>query len=104
VAVDKIIDVVTMGNGRMTAVRAMDVSGVVSRALMSRGTVGGVRRRHFDLALIVVSIVGLMQVAVVQIVDVVAMGDGDVSTVGAVLMIVLGVSLAGHSSNSFWNA
>lgn len=42
------------------------------------------------------TIVGLMEVTIVQEVDVAAVRDGEVTAAFTVLMVVLGVGLAGH--------
>jgi hypothetical protein len=103
VAVDEVVDVIAVRHRGMPATRAVYVTGFVARAGVSRragGRILGVDRQYvlFDLA------AGdrVMQVAVVQVVDVIAVLDRGVSAVLAVLVIVMFVRFTGlRHGNSF---
>lgn len=86
VAVDEIVHMISMGHGRMPAILAMDVLRIVPGCML-RGATGWIRRGdgqgmfyHGTVGVLVV------QMAIVEIVDVVAVLDARVTTVGAVLM------------------
>jgi len=88
--VDKIIDMVAMRNWLVTATGAVNVPAVVPRADVARSApvwidCRNVQRMLFDSA------VGIhvVQMAIVQVIDVVFMLDGRVSAIGAVLVIVV---------------
>lgn len=83
VAVYQIVDVVAVGNGRMTTSRSMHMTFVVAAAGMfgrTRVRVGG---RHFQRTFVHMPFVGVVQVAVVQIINMVAVLDGLMAAAGA---------------------
>lgn len=86
VPVDEVVDVVPMRNGLVSATRSMLVTGVVTRAGMIRSAGGGIGRADLEHMLVDVIAVRLMQVAVMQVVHVIAMFDCDVAAAGAVNM------------------
>lgn len=99
VALDEIIDVVTMRHRFMAAAAPVLMSGRMPAAAMLRGA--GVRMRivHRDRVLIDVIVVHVMEMSVVQVVDMVAMADGGVAAIGPVLVRmvgVLGIATASH--------
>jgi hypothetical protein len=97
VAIDEIIDVVAVRDGRMSAAGAMHVAGFVNAAFVPRGASVGVRGRHFDHMLFDLFAVRMMEMPVVKVVDVPLMLDGRVSAIRAVLMTVAFVSfVSGH--------
>lgn len=88
-AVDKIVDVIAMGDGRMAAVRPVDVSGIVARALMIWRAVDRVLRAHLERVLFDFAVLAeVMQMSVMGVVNVVAMLDRRVSAAWPVLMRV----------------
>ena len=94
----QVIDVIAVGHGRMTTVRAVNVIFVVALAVVSDASVGvGVRDR--DDMFVVVVFMGAVQVPVVQISDVVPVLDGYVTAVRAVLVVVVFVDGVGHDPN-----
>ncbi len=95
-AVDEVADVVAVGDGLVAAVRAMGVVRVVALAVVIGGAVIGVFVGDLQAVLVVVAFVGMVEVAVVKVIDVAVVLDGRVTAVGAVLMIVILVFVAGH--------
>jgi hypothetical protein len=97
-AVDEIIDVVAVRDGRVSAAGAMHMAGLVSATVVPRGASIGVRRRHFDHMLFDLLAVRMMKMPVVQVVHMPLMLDGRVSAIRAVLMNVAIVSfVSGHN-------
>jgi hypothetical protein len=97
VAVDEVVDVIAVRDGRMPASLAMGVirivagAAVVGCAPLRVGLVDG------EGVLVDVIAVGVVKVAVVQVVDVVAVGDGDMAAPRPVDVGVVGVDgVIGH--------
>lgn len=91
-AVDEVIDMVAVGQGGMSAIRAVRVTGAVGRA--------GVRIafRDFDPAFVEMVAVQAMEAAVVKVVDVAVVPDGGVAAIPAVDMAVVTVDgVVGHA-------
>ena len=86
--VDQIVHVIAVGDGFVTTVRSMDVARIVTGATVRRRTCVRVGIRDGDRVFIDVTIVGMMQVPVMEVVDVSVMRDGLVATVGPVDMVV----------------
>lgn len=89
VAVDEIVDVVTVGNLRMPTVRAMDMADGMAAASMSRSTAVRVNWRHREYTFVDMIAVQVMQMAVMQVVDVSIVVNGRVATARAVRMFVI---------------
>jgi hypothetical protein len=87
--VDEIVDVVSVRHGLVTAVRSVDVAGLVTIGRL--GVIGLVGCVDGDHVLIDMVLVRMMQVAVVQVVGVTVMVDGGVAAVRSVNVIVAGV-------------
>lgn len=87
--IHQIVDVITVGNGFVAAAWAVDVVLVVSSAAVLRRA--GVRIGVGDLNYVVIDAfaVGMMEMSIVQIVDVVAVLDGYVAAVFTVLVVVI---------------
>jgi hypothetical protein len=88
VAVDEVIHVVAVRHGLVAAARAMLVVGSVGLAVVLRSACVGILRAYPDRVLVVVALVGVMKVAVVQIVDVTVVLDSGVSAAGTVDMLM----------------
>ncbi|WP_174902454.1 hypothetical protein [Burkholderia pseudomultivorans] len=88
-AVDQIIDVIAMRNGFMPAARTVHMARLMIAAV--RRTPVRIFRADFDLVFVYVIAVRMVQVAVVEIVDVVAMLDRRMATSRTMLMFMLGV-------------
>ena len=94
VPVDQVVDVVAVRHGLVPAAGAVGVGGVVSFAGVTRRTVRRVGLVDLEAVLVDVVAVGMMQVAVVQVVDVPFVIDADVAALGAVGVVVVGVGRA----------
>ena len=97
VAVHKVIDMIAMWHGFVAATGSVDVAGFVAAA-GCRATIG-VRGAHFDDMFIDVIAMRVMEVAVVQVIDMSLVFHSGVAAAWAVLMIVVGMSLAGVHGN-----
>jgi hypothetical protein len=91
VAVDQVVDVIPMRYRLVTASRSVLVPRLVPRAAMLRRAAVGILGRHLDHVLVDMIAVGMMQVPIVKIVDVLAVLDGLVPAIGAVLVRMIGV-------------
>lgn len=89
VSVDKIIDVIAVGYRLMSAPRAVHMPRLVTAAAVIRRASIGIFRAHLDDMLIHVIAVRMMEMAIMQIVDVVGVTNGRVATAGAMLMVVI---------------
>lgn len=96
--VNKVIDMITVGDCRMAATRSVNVIRVVTLALVRCATVR-IGLGDVDDVLVIVIFVGAVKVAVVQITYVVAVLDGNVAATRAVFVIVVFVDFVGHGSN-----
>jgi hypothetical protein len=96
---DEIVDMVAMRHRRVTAAGSVDMSLVMRPTLVVRGAGGRINRAHLERALVHVPRVGVVQMAIVQVVDMVAVLDGGVPTVGSVLMVMVRVGLVAHDSS-----
>jgi hypothetical protein len=111
VSLDEIIDMIAVGNGFVAAMRAVDVPLRMSGALMSRSAVLRIGLGHRYGMLVKMIIVRAMQVALVQITDMVVMDDASMTALGSVRMSVIFVPwqvTIGHchslASKSGWPA
>ena len=97
VAIDEVVDVIAVRYCLVAATRAVHVIRLVTAAVV-RPTTLRIRSAFRDSMLAVVILVGAMQVAVVQVADVIAVLNGGVTAIGSVLMVVVSVLLAAHES------
>lgn len=104
VPVDEVVDVVAVGHGLVSAAGAVDVTVLVPGAAVCGGAGGRVALAHLDHVLVHVVAVGVVEVAVVEVVHVVAVLDGDVATLGAVDVVVVLVLVAVHVDQMFGRA
>jgi hypothetical protein len=95
VAADQIIHVIAMRHRGVAAVGAMDMRGIVAGAGVVGCALIGVGGGHGDDVFIDMSGVGVMQMAVVQVIHMVVVADGEVTAVGAMLMRMVRVDVAG---------
>jgi hypothetical protein len=98
-AIYEVVDMITVWNSFVTAVRSVHVRGVVAGAGVSTGACGGVVAADVEVMLRHDAVRLMMQVPVVQVVDVIAVSDGVVSTVGAVDVRMIGVNAHGEVSS-----
>lgn len=104
VAVDEVINMIPVRDGGMTAAGAMNMAGLVACAAVSGRAGIRVGRCNGNDMLINMVAMGMMQMAVMQIIDMIAVTNSDVTTAGAVFMLVVGVVRQGavaHGSGSF---
>ena len=91
-AVDDVVHMVAVRHGFVAAAFAMDVASAgIDR--MAAVRIGGV---YFEAVLVVMAFVGVVQVAVVQVVDMVAVLDGGVAAAFAVNMGMVGMGMVAH--------
>jgi hypothetical protein len=96
-ASDEVVDVVAVGNRLMTAASAVDVAGLVAFTSMLRRTSRGVLDVDLEYVLIDVVVVRMMQMALVQVVEMIAVRHRDVAAAGPVLVGVIWVrAVLGH--------
>ena len=88
-AVDEIVDVISVGDGFVAAAWTVDVVLVVSSAAVLRGARAWVGVGHLDHVVIDAFTFRMMEMPIVQIVDVVAVLNGHVATVLPVLVVVI---------------
>lgn len=85
---DQVVDMVSVGNGFMTASRTMDMRRLVPSASMFGRADLGIARAHLDGVLVDVVAVHAVQVPVVQVIHMVAMKNGLVAAAGPMYMSV----------------
>lgn len=90
-AVDEVIDVIAMRDGLMPTPRSMHMTRFVARRTVFRCATLRVLLAHLDDVLVHVVSVWMMQMAIVQVVNVIVMLHRDMAAVGAMLMVVVGV-------------
>ena len=103
-AIDEIVDVIAMGDGFMAATRPVDVARLVTLMAVLRRALIRVRLAHLDDVLVDAVAVRVVQMAVMQIVDMVAMAHGRVPAIGPVIVRMLGlgqmvVLMVGHCAS-----
>ncbi len=96
-AIDEVVDMITMGDCRVTTIRAVNMVRVVSRAVVLV-TAAGVGIGDLDGVFVVMALVRAMQMAIVKVADMITVLHGDMSAVRAVFVIVVFVDLVGHGS------
>jgi len=103
--VDDVVHMVAVGHGLVTAAGAMHMT-IGSASVASMFAAVGIGGADLDDMLVVVrfavDLVPVVQVAVVQIVQVVGVANGLMATAGSMLVVVVGMSLAGigHKGSS----
>ena len=93
--VHKIIDVVAMWHGFVTAARAVNVACFMAVAVVIRGADIRIDRANGNAVFIHMPLVRVVQMAVVQVINVAIMFNGGVAAVCAVLMRMIGVMWQG---------
>jgi hypothetical protein len=89
-AVDQVVNVIPMGNRRMPTSWTVNMVGRMPLACMSTRAGIGIGNAHFELMLLDLARGGLVvQMAIVQIIDVVPVLDRDVSTIGTMDMVMI---------------
>jgi hypothetical protein len=93
-SVDQVVDVVAVRYRLVTASWTVHVTRVVPTALVLRRAPIGIGRRHLYAVLVDVVAMHMMQMAVVEVVHVVAMANGCMPAAGTVLVRVIDVLAA----------
>jgi len=99
VAVDEVIDVITVRHRFVTATGAVDVSGFVAAAGVLRRADIRVGGGHLKNVIVHMVPVGMVQMAVVQVIHMAVVDNGGVAAAGAMLMVVradVGVGACAH--------
>lgn len=99
-AVHQVVCVIPMRDGFVAAAWTMDVLGIMTRAAARAGVrVGGTDLDHM---LVDVILVGMMQVTVMQVIDVIAMLDCGMAAIRSVLvgMVVMDGAVMCHDRSS----
>lgn len=94
--VHQIVDVIPVRHGRMAATRAMHMAGVVAGARVPGSAGGRIRGVDVDAVLVIMPVMGVVQVAVVQVIHVAVVPHGQMSAAGAVHMRMIVVNVMGH--------
>jgi len=87
---NEVVDMISVGNRWVSAVRAMPMSGVMPAAAMSGCAGSGILIIDGESMLVDMVAMKMMQMPVVEIIGVAVMCDGWMATIGSVLM---GVSI-----------
>jgi hypothetical protein len=91
VPIDQVVDMVAVRHRLVPASWTVHVPAVVPAAPVLRCASVRIGRRYLDGVLVNVILVQMVQMAVVEIVDVIAMANGSMPTRAAVLVRVVGV-------------
>jgi hypothetical protein len=94
VSMDKVVDMVAVRDGGVTATRTVHVIVGVGTTSMTRSTVGGVLTPDLESMLIDMVAVRMVEMAIVQVVDVSIVSQRNMPTIGPVRVIVVGVHSA----------
>jgi hypothetical protein len=93
--VDKIVDMVAVRNWLVSATRSVNMAAVVPGAGVARGASVWVNIRDLQCMLLNGTIgIHVVQVAIVQIIDMIAMLHRGVSAIGTVLVIMIFVNVS----------
>ena len=93
---DEVVDVIAVRDRLVTATSAVDVARGVTGAAVRRRAGRRIGGANLEDALVDVPIVTVVEVAIVEVVDVVAMADGEVAAVCAVDVIVIRMGGVAH--------
>lgn len=96
VTINEIAYVVSMGNCFMPTARSMDMVSIMTRAVMAVSTCIWIHIGHLDYVLIDMITMGMVKMPIMEIVDVVAVLDGCVTTVWTMDVIVILMNCAIH--------
>jgi len=91
VAIDQVIDVVAVRYGLVPASRTVNVARIMAAAIVVGRTLIRVFRADFERVFVHMIAMRMVQMSIMQVIDMVAMPDGGMSAVGAMLMVVMGV-------------
>ncbi|GAB4364608.1 MAG: hypothetical protein OHK0021_08420 [Bryobacter sp.] len=103
VAVHQIVNVVAVRYRNVSATGTVDMVRGVAGTSVAFCAIRWIGARHFQRVLVIVAFVGVVQVAVVQVVHVVCVHNGLVAAAGAVNMFVFFVNGMTHVFFAFFN-
>ena len=95
VTIDEVVYVIAMKNHLVAAARAVDVIRVMTRAMMLRRAPVGVLFADLKRVLVAVTLVRVVKRTVMQVVNVVAVDDCDVTATGTVGVRMIGNRVTG---------
>ncbi len=101
---DAVIDVIAMRDRLVTAIGAVDMTGLMAAAAVVGGAGVGIAARHLDHVLVDMIVVRVVEMPVMQVVDVAAMAHGGVAATRPMAMRMVGVAGVGagrHFQSSF---
>lgn len=102
VAIHQVVHMVTVGNCRMPAARAMNVAGFMSAAIVVWRAAVGVHGADFQSMLVDMAFMRVVQVAIVQIIYVAVVQDGLMAAAGAMDVRMVFMDRVGvHHLDSF---
>jgi hypothetical protein len=102
-AVDQVVDMIAMRDGRMATGRCVHVVRGVAGACVVRRAAGGVRSVDRDGAFVDVIAVHHVEVTIMEIVDMATVLNREMAAVGAVLVVVGCVGVVGcHEKSCRW--
>ena len=98
----KVVNMIAMGNGLVTATRTVLVTWIVTGTGMSRRASGRIRVSYFQFVLDDAAVIGhVVQVTIVQIVDMVTMLNTSVFAIGTMLVVVVFVCVSHRIFSGF---
>lgn len=86
---DEIIDMIAMWNSLVTAAGSMNVGGIMSATSMVGRASIRVLAAHFDCMFVHVIAMRMMKMAIMEVIQMVAVSDGNVAAVGSMGVIVV---------------
>lgn len=92
----QVANMISVGHRFMATARSVDVVVAMCIALVAPGTSTGILLAHFQLMLVVMAFMGMMEVPVVKVIDVVLVLNGGMSAIGAMFMVVILVFFTAH--------
>lgn len=95
-ASDEIVDMIAVRNGFMATSGGMNVSVVVSGALMSGRAISRIRFANFQHTLVRVVFMGMVKVAIVNVIDVITMANRPMTAILTVNVFVIRVRCVAH--------
>jgi hypothetical protein len=99
--VDQVVYVVAMGDGFVPTARAMDMVRGMARARVAAGAGSRVGGGDLDHVLVIVTLMGVVEMAVVEVIHMAFMQHGGMAAAGAVLMGMIGMNVMSHDLLTF---
>ena len=96
---DAVVDVIAVRHRLVTAIRAVDMPGLVAAAAVVRRALIGVIARNLDHVLVDMIVMRVVEMALMQVVDVAGMAHGGVAATRPMTMGMVGVAGVGAGSH-----